>query len=85
MLIRAKYGPDFSKKVGKMLSEIPGVWAVYNVLGEIDFVILMRAENRGQFIKNLELIEGSNLIERTNTTVIANIVKEDEKYLFEGE
>ncbi len=82
VLIRAKYGPDFSKKVGSLLSNVPGVWAIYNVLGEIDFVILMRAKNRKDFVKNLEIIEGSTLIERTITTVIANIIKEEEKFLF---
>lgn len=84
VLIRAKYGPDFTQKVGEMLSTIPGVWAVYNILGEIDFIVLMRAENREEFVKRLEIIESSNVVERTNTLVIANIVKEDEKYIDEN-
>ena len=85
ILIRAKYGPDYSEKIGEMLKNIPGVWAVYNVLGDIDFVVLMRAKNRKQFINRMEIIEGSNLVERTNTTVIAHIIKEDQKYILDNE
>ncbi len=85
VLIRGKYGPEYSEKVSKALSEIPGVWAIYNVLGEWDFVVLMRAESREDFIRELEAkIESSHLLERTNTTVIARIIKETEKYVLRG-
>ncbi len=81
VLIRSKYGPEYSDKIKLLFNEIPGIWAVYNVLGDIDFVILMRADNREEFVKNLEKIESSKLVERTSTVVIANILKEEEKYV----
>lgn len=82
VLIRAKYGPEYSDKISEVLSEIPGVWGIYNVLGEWDFIVLMRAENREEFIKELESkIESSGLFERTNTTVVARIIKETEKFV----
>ncbi len=82
VFIRAKYGPKYSDKVSKLLSGIPGVWAIYNVLGEWDFVVLMRGENREEFVKELESkIESSGLFERTNTAVIAKIIKETDKFV----
>jgi len=33
-LVRAKYGPGYHKKAGEKLAKLPGVWAVYFVLGE---------------------------------------------------
>ena len=83
ILIRAKYGErDYRERLAKLLSDIPGIWAVYEILGEWDFAVLMRAKNREQFVKELDSrIEGTNLIERTNTTVISKIVKETEKYI----
>ncbi len=78
-LVRGKYGPGYHEKVGKMLAEIPGVWAVYFVLGEIDFIVLARADNREKFMERLEKIISSGEIERTNTQVIAEILKEDQR------
>jgi DNA-binding Lrp family transcriptional regulator len=76
-LARAKYGPDYSDKVGKSLSQIPGVCAVYFIFGEYDFVVITRSENREDFMKKLEKMMNMNEIERTNTQVVAKTLKED--------
>jgi Lrp/AsnC family leucine-responsive transcriptional regulator len=77
VLVRAKYGPGYHKKVGHKLATIPGVWAVYYVLGDIDFVILIRAVDRADYMRKLELISSMKDIERTSTQVVADIVKEE--------
>ncbi len=77
-LIKAKYGPGYHKKIGKKLSEVPGVWAVYYVLGDNDFIILSRAKDRESFVKDtLERLIDLKEIERTNTISIIEIMKED--------
>ncbi len=76
-MIRAKYGPGYHEKVGKKLAEIPGVWAVYFVLGEIDFIVMARTKNREKFMEKLDKIINLGEIERTNTQVVAKILKED--------
>jgi|Deesub1362B_J571_1020462.scaffolds.fasta_scaffold00004_496 DNA-binding Lrp family transcriptional regulator len=77
-LVKAKYGPGYHKKIGRILSRIKGVWAVYYVLGEYDFVVLARAKNRENFIGNiLEKFINYEEIERTNTIVIVDIINED--------
>jgi Lrp/AsnC family leucine-responsive transcriptional regulator len=42
-LVTGKYGPDYSKKIGERIAKITGVWAVYFLLGNIDFAVLLRA------------------------------------------
>jgi len=77
-LVKAKYGPGYHKKIGEIISKIPGVWAVYYVLGEYDFVVIARARNREEFVSQiLEKFINHEEIERTNTIVIVDIIKED--------
>lgn len=76
-LVRAKYGPGYHKKVGERLSKLPGVWGVYFVLGETDFVVLTRANSRKDFMKTLEQMINSKEIERTSTMAVVEIIKED--------
>ncbi len=81
--IRAKYSKNYVEKVGKELAKIQGVWAIYNVLGDNDFILMVRAVNREELMGKLEEMRTTNLIERTNTTVIARILKEEERLFFE--
>jgi len=75
--IRAKYGPSYHEKVGKMVAQIPGVWAVYFTFGETDFIVLTRSDNREDFMEKLEKIISMQQIERTSTQVVARVIKED--------
>lgn len=76
-LVRAKYGPGYHKRVGEKLAKFPGVWGVYFVLGDTDFVVLTRANSREDFMKVLEQMINSKEIERTSTMAVIEIVKED--------
>ncbi|QEE14384.1 Lrp/AsnC family transcriptional regulator [Promethearchaeum syntrophicum] len=75
--IRAKFGPGYHKKVGEMLSNIPGVFAVYFVFGENDFVVLARASNREAIFEKMQILFNSELIERTTTEIVTKAIKED--------
>jgi DNA-binding Lrp family transcriptional regulator len=75
--VRAKFGPRFHEKVGKKLSQIPGVWGVYFILGGSDFVILCNSDDREDFMQKLEQIYDMAEIERTNTAVVIKTIKED--------
>ncbi|MGB9631077.1 MAG: Lrp/AsnC family transcriptional regulator [Candidatus Methanodesulfokora sp.] len=76
-LVRAKYGPGYHEKVGEKISKLPGVWAVYFVFGETDFVVLSRTDSREEFMKTLEQIMNMEEIERTSTMIVAKVIKED--------
>ena len=76
-LVRAKYGPGYHKRVGEKLARIPGVWAVYFILGEIDFVVLARHKNLDGVRRMIEAFLSIEEIERTSTHVIVDVIKED--------
>jgi DNA-binding Lrp family transcriptional regulator len=77
VLVRAKYGPQYHKKVGLKLSRVPGVWAVYYVLGDFDFILLIRAVDREDYMKKLESVSNMSDIERTSTQIVARVFRED--------
>lgn len=78
-LVRAKYGPGYHKRVGEKLASLPGVWAVYFVLGETDFVVLARTSGPEEFARVLEKIMNDEDVERTVTMAVLEVVKEDFK------
>ena len=77
ILVKARYGPHYHQKLGKKLARIPGVWGVYYVLGEYDFIALIRARDREDYMNKLELMSNMPDIERTNTQVAAKVLIED--------
>ncbi len=77
VLVRAKYGPRYHKRVGAKLARIPGVWGVYYVLGDFDFAVLIRAIDRDDYMRKLEQLSNMSDVERTITQVVARVVKED--------
>lgn len=76
-LINAKYGPEYGESIGSKIAKIKGVWAVYFVLGSIDFVALIRAKNKtelGSIVNELSRTPG---VERSETIMALNTAKED--------
>src|SRR5437773_12212152 len=45
--IRSKYDPRTYERPGMALSRSPGVWAGYFLMGDMDYFVLIRTENRG--------------------------------------
>lgn len=54
--IRAKYGPGYYKKVGQKVGQIPGVCAVYFVLGAQDLLVFIKSDTRENFLRKLDKI-----------------------------
>ncbi|MHA2351764.1 MAG: Lrp/AsnC family transcriptional regulator [Candidatus Thorarchaeota archaeon] len=77
--VRAVYGPGYHERIGKKLAKIPGVWAVYFTLGETDFFVLTRSENKSEYMKILDVLMATKGIERTSTQVVATVIREDPK------
>jgi len=75
--VRAKYEQGYHEKVGKKICAIPGVWGVYFVFGENDFIVMARSKNREDYLRKLETIMSMPEIERTNTLIVAKVLKED--------
>ena len=65
--------------VQKRLSKDPHVYGVYDITGDWDSIIIAKFKNRTElntFVKNMLSTE---YVERTNTSVILNIVKEEKR------
>jgi len=75
--VRASYGPGYHERIGKKLSKIPGVWAVYFTLGETDFFVLTRSKDKANYMKILDLLMATKGIERTSTQVVAQVIREN--------
>ncbi|MCW3987928.1 MAG: Lrp/AsnC family transcriptional regulator [Candidatus Thorarchaeota archaeon] len=75
--VQASYGPGFGDRIGKRISKLPGVWAVYFTLGETDFFVLTRSKNRDEYMKILETLMSTKGILRTSTQVVAKVIRED--------
>jgi DNA-binding Lrp family transcriptional regulator len=71
---------------GKMLeieqdiAKIPNVFAVYDITGEYDALILARFRNRGDLSKMIKKIHTSQFVERTNTHMVLNVIKENSSF-----
>ncbi len=75
--VRGKYGPDYHKKIGEKLAQIPGVVGVYFVFGDNDFVVLTLSDDREDFIQKLEIMYNMTDIERTSSLIVGKTIKED--------
>ena len=76
-LITGRYGPDYAKKIGEKMAKLSGVWAVYFLLGNIDFAILLRASSREELKDIVDSFIRIEEVERSNTYLILDRVKED--------
>ena len=67
---------------GKMLEieqdlrKNPDIFAIYDITGEYDALILARFKNRGDLSKMIKKIHTSPYVERTNTHFVLNVIKE---------
>jgi DNA-binding Lrp family transcriptional regulator len=76
-LIRAHYNPGYVEYIGDKLKNIQGVWGVYFLIGEHDFVVLIRAKDKEDLNRIVETFTSMKEIERSNTHVIIKKIKED--------
>jgi Lrp/AsnC family leucine-responsive transcriptional regulator len=76
-LVRAKYSPAYYEQLGKRLSSLPGVWAVYFTFGDNDFVLLVRGVDREELLKTVESLTKIKGIERTTSQIVIKTIKED--------
>jgi len=74
--VHAKHGPSF-EDLGSQIASIDGVWGVYWAFGDVDYFVLTRAASREGLNRIVRRIMNIDDVERTNTHVIADIVKEN--------
>jgi Lrp/AsnC family leucine-responsive transcriptional regulator len=75
--IRSKYDPKSYERLAQALPRIPGVWAVYFLMGDTDYVVLIRAKNRADLNRIVYEMISMKDIERSDTRVVIERLKED--------
>mgnify|MGYP000035210504 FL=1 len=63
------------------IAKLPYVCAVYDVTGEIDSIVIAKFRNRRELSQFPKDLLGMPFVERTNTHVVLNTVKEDFRML----
>jgi len=81
--IRATYSKGYDKKIAESLSKIPGVWAIFSVFGDNDYVVLARGKSRRDLVQKVQNIMSLEEVERTSTSIIASTLKLDQRVFFD--
>ena len=63
-------------EVEKKIAQIPNIFGVYDITGTYDALILARFKNRDDLSKMIKDIHTSPYVERTNTHIVLNIIKD---------
>jgi len=75
--LRVELTPGYYNTIGDQLSKIEGVWAVYLILGDSDFIIMTRSKNREGFMEIMDQVLQIKGIRQSSTSVVARHIKED--------
>ena len=68
--VRAKYGKEYYKDLGKTLAGLPGVISVDFLLGNIDFIMHTVNRNADEYQKLLDQLSKIDGIERTDSHIV---------------
>ncbi|AGK60469.1 Transcriptional regulator [Archaeoglobus sulfaticallidus PM70-1] len=79
--VRGKYAGATGKEIGEKISAIPGVVAVYYILGDIDYIVISKALNREDLKRIIDSIANIEGVERTSTQYVLNVIKEERDLL----
>ncbi|MEM3851401.1 MAG: Lrp/AsnC family transcriptional regulator [Methanomassiliicoccales archaeon] len=75
-LVRGRYGPRYSENIGRAIAQIKGVWAVYFVMGDVDFVVMIRCRSKEELASIIERLSRTEGVERSSTFYSLMTIKE---------
>ena len=67
------------EEIGQKLASISGVFAVYYILGDFDFIVIARVKDREDLKRLLREINAIDGVVKTGTHFVASIIKFDRK------
>lgn len=68
-------------EVENQIAENPHIFAVYDITGEYDALILARFKSRSDLSRMIKEIHTSPYVERTNTHLVLNTIKETSSFV----
>jgi DNA-binding Lrp family transcriptional regulator len=76
-MIKAKYGPGYAEEIGKQISQIKGICSLYYILGDYDFMAVIKARGRKDLERIINSISAIERVERSNTITVLSSMLED--------
>ncbi len=66
--------------IAKKIAQIPNVFGVYDITGTFDALVLARFKTRDDLGRMIKEIHISPYVERTNTHIVLNVLKEGSSF-----
>ena len=67
-------------EVQEKISRLPGVAAVYDVTGQYDSIAILMCKTRGELSSLIKRILAIAHVDKTNTNMVLNVVKETDEF-----
>ena len=79
--VMAKHEADYAENIGEALTEIGGVTQVYYTMGDVDFIVISRTQNRDQMNDLINEIVDVDGVDKTSSTFVMDEFKADGRVL----
>ncbi len=76
-MIKARYGPGYAEEIGKQISKIEGICSLYYILGDYDFMAVIKSRGRKDLERIINSISAIERVERSNTITVLSSMIED--------
>jgi len=63
------------------IAENPNVFGVYDITGDYDALVFVRFKTRTELSAMIKKLHSSPYVERTNTHIILNVIKEGSSFI----
>lgn len=73
--ISVAHEAGYAEDIGEALSEIDGIYHVYYTMGDIDFIVLSRVQNRDQMDELIDTIVDIDGVNETSSTFVMQELK----------
>ncbi|WP_457554518.1 Lrp/AsnC family transcriptional regulator [Candidatus Pyrohabitans sp.] len=79
--VNVSYENATAEEIGEKLASIPGVFTVYYVLGDFDFIVIAKAKDREDLKRILREMHAIDGVVKTGTHFVASTIKEEKRLL----
>ena len=79
--VNVSYDSGTAEEIGEKLASISGVFTVYYVLGDFDFIVIAKAKDKEDLKRILREIHAIDGVVKTGTHFVASTIKEEKRLL----
>jgi DNA-binding Lrp family transcriptional regulator len=79
--VNVSYDSSTAEEIGEKLASISGVFTVYYVLGDFDFIVIAKAKDKEDLKRILREIHAIDGVVKTGTHFVTSTIKEEKRLL----